>query len=111
MQRRQPQILKHVLQSSIPTRSAPTGLVNSVVLAPLPLVTSTFQDASPSQCQHTLLFIITELNITLSEAAVAGFCLNQYVAHYYIATPGPWLSLKINIERPVLLRANDMACR
>ena len=91
---------RNTTTTAAPTCASPTGFANTVVPAPLPLATSNFEVAPTFTAAHTL-FIIEILNVALSEATIASFCLDQCIAYKSNSTTGPCLSFDVTLGKPI----------
>ena len=93
------------------TCTSPSGFANTVVFAPNALATINHQIDDSFVNTHAVDF--TEvLNIAISQAAVASFCLDTCIAYTGNATSNlPCLSFSVDMGKPYPPNASDTAVR
>ena len=93
------------------TCTSPFGFANTVVFAPNALATINHQISESFVDTHAVDF--TEiLNIAISQAAVASFCLDRCIAYPGNATSDlPCLSFSVDMGEPYPPNASDTALR
>ena len=94
-----------------PTCISPSGFANTVVFAPNALATTNHQISPSFVTTHAIDF--TEiLNIAISQAAIASFCLDRCIAYPGNATSDlPCLSFSVDMGEPYPPNASDTALR
>lgn len=97
--------------SPLSTCTSPFGFANTVVFAPNALATINHQISESFVNTHAVDF--TEiLNIAISQAAVASFCLDRCIAYPGNATSDlPCLSFSVDMGEPYPPNASDTALR
>ncbi len=97
--------------SPLSTCTSPFGFANTVVFAPNALATINHQIDDSFVNTHAVDF--TEiLNVAISQAAVASFCLDRCIAYTGNATSDlPCLSFSVDMGEPYPPNASDTAVR